>query len=409
MSQAKPRKELGHEYLFAGRLSAKDWRAVIVLNIGGLLLLPLFGWLFWLIARTLRSESFFQDSSSLISGIDLTGLILGALAVLILHELVHGLFFLMFTGERPHFGLSIFYAYAAAPDWYLPRNRFMIIGIAPFALISLAGVVGLLIIPSDIVNELLIILTINAAGSVGDLLVVGWLLGQPRTMMINDQGAEIKFYKMAGKNMTDLNKRWLDLFTSLGVDPDKAREEYAKLVENYNEAGRYYHNFDHIGMVFETADAMRHMAEDYTLIEIAIWFHDVVYDPRAKDNEVRSAAYARRVLGEMGLPEEMIERVSDLILATITHIAQDGDIDAQILLDADLAPLAYDQNVFFEQSDSLRQEFYYIPDEQYSENRVKALRSFLERERIYQTEKMYDALEEKARDNLTQAIKTLSD
>jgi hypothetical protein len=43
--------------------------------------------------------------------------------MVVLHEGLHGLMFWHFTGDRPTFGFKGLYAYAAAPNWYLPRNQ----------------------------------------------------------------------------------------------------------------------------------------------------------------------------------------------------------------------------------------------------------------------------------------------
>ena len=384
----KPVKELSSAYVFAGEIDVQNRRVILALNLIGLALLFVFGWLFWQLASAVRTEPLSSDLSSLWARLEPLWLLLGIVGVFILHELIHGLFFWLFTGDRPRFGVHIFYAYAAAPDWYLPRNRFIIVGIAPFILITIAGLVLLPAIAPQAVTELLIILTVNAAGSVGDLLVVGWLLSQPRTTLINDMGQKITFYQEPEPAIAKMSGRWLDLVRGLGVEEVKARKTFADLVSNYNEEGRYYHNLAHVGMVLDTADRLSHMAHDYEKVQLAIWYHDVIYDPRAKDNEAQSAAYARRYLAALDFPAETVTRVSDLILATTTHMAADGDIDAQIMLDADLAPLAYPEDLFFQQSMALRQEFSYIPEDEYRQSRVRALKTFLSRERIYQTDQL---------------------
>jgi putative zincin peptidase len=115
-------------------------------------------------------------------------------AVLILHELVHGLFFWLFTRSRPRFGFKGVYAYAAAPGWYIPRPQFLIVGLAPLVLISLAGLIILpfIALPASLV--LIIALIVNAAGAIGDLYVVVRLLFAPRSVLIEDQGEGIRWF-----------------------------------------------------------------------------------------------------------------------------------------------------------------------------------------------------------------------
>ncbi|MCP4541758.1 MAG: DUF3267 domain-containing protein [Chloroflexi bacterium] len=117
------------------------------------------------------------------------------IVMVILHEAAHGIFFWYFTRERPVFGLELpFAAYAAAPDWYLPRRQHLVVGLAPFVLLTLIGVVLLPIVPAFVVPVLLLIIVTNAAGSTGDFVMVIWMLVQPRNMLVQDTGVAITIY-----------------------------------------------------------------------------------------------------------------------------------------------------------------------------------------------------------------------
>jgi hypothetical protein len=74
-------------------------------------------------------------------------LVITLCVVLVLHELTHGLFFWLFTKSHPAFGFKGWYAYAAAPGWYVPRARFLVMGAAPLILLSLLREVLLLLVP----------------------------------------------------------------------------------------------------------------------------------------------------------------------------------------------------------------------------------------------------------------------
>ena len=253
-------------------------------------------------------------------------------------------------------------------------------------------------------SELVLSLIFNAAGSVGDFAVSGWLVSQPKTLMIHDFGPRMTFYRMSEPEVAGMSRRWLYLMESLAVDQEEARRVFADLVSRYTEKGRYYHNLGHVKELLDTVDELEALATDFTTIRLAVWFHDAIYDPRAKDNEVKSAQYARKTLQALGLSPEVVDRVSDLILATITHQAPDGDINTQILLDADLAPLGSPETVFKQQSLALRKEFAWLSEEEFQANRARLLTGFLERERIYQTDQLFKSLESQARHNLAKAL-----
>lgn len=400
----KPVKNLDAEYVRAGELGVKNRKFIIGLNLVGLAMLFLFGWIFFRIASAIRPEIESLALSSVLRGSETLGLLLGLIAVLVIHELVHGFFFWIFTGDRPKFGLHILYAYAAAPGWYLPRNYFLVVGLAPFVCITLVGLLLLPFVPFRIVPVLVLSLIFNAAGSVGDFAICGWIASQPKTLMVQDFGPGMTYYRLAEPEIAVMSRRWLNLMDSLAVDPEQARRVFADLVSRYSADGRYYHDLGHVKDLLDTVDELKPLATDFTAIRLAVWFHDVIYDPRAKDNEVKSAEYARKTLHTLGLSPEVIDKVSNLILATITHQAPDGDINAQILLDADLAPLAADEAAFKQQSIALRKEYAWLSEEEFKANRARLLGSFLERDRIYQTDELYTSLESQARRNLKKAL-----
>ena len=404
----KPAKTLPQNYRLAGSIDLEKRKTAIGLNLIGLALLFVFGWIFLQIATAIRPEF---SSSSLIeiaAQSELWLILLGLVAVLLLHEVVHAFFFWLFTGERPKLGFHALYAFAAAPDWYLPRGRFLVTGVSPFVLITLAGLLLLPVVSASLVAVLLLALIANAAGSVGDLVVVSWLLFQPSTALIRDSGPKITLYQAAPDYGDLLRPRWLDLMRSLGIAEGAAAEAYGEMVALYSGEGRYYHTLRHVEAILGYIDDLRPLAEDFTVIEVAAWFHDVIYDPRANDNEAESAVYARQALLRLDLSDEVRERVANLILATTTHEPVGNDIDAQILLDADLAPLAADVGIYDRDARSIRKEFAWIPEDEFRANRARNLSKFLDRPRLFQTDLFFETLEERARRNITREIGILT-
>lgn len=195
---------------------------------------------------------------------------------------------------------------------------------------------------------------------------------------------------------------------NFSVREEAARRVWREMTARYMQAGRYYHNLDHIKSVLRTAAELQNLAQDYPAVQLAAWFHDVVYDTRAADNEAQSAAYAAARLAEMGLPQATIDRVSRLILATAGHTNPDNDPDTAVLLDADLAVLGSDSAVYAAYSAAIRQEYGWVPEPVYREKRAEALRGFLERPRLYHTPPLYQQLEAGARRNMTAEIARLS-
>ena len=83
-----------------------------------------------------------------------------------------------------------------------------------------------------------------------------------------------------------LHQRWRTVVAPLLPDPDHT---WQQLATHYNEPHRHYHTLDHVAACLTWLDHYRHLAADPLCLELALWAHDVIYDPRASDNEARSA------------------------------------------------------------------------------------------------------------------------
>src|SRR5437762_2672828 len=97
-----------------------------------------------------------------------------------------------------------------------------------------------------------------------------------------------------GTALAALHADWRDLLRGVGADTEAGEGVFADLVAAYTGPGRFYHNLDHLADVLATVGALGGQARDLAAVRFAAWFHDAVYDPRAADNEERSAAWAER-------------------------------------------------------------------------------------------------------------------
>ena len=165
---------------------------VLWLNLAAIPLLFLFGWFFGRMITLLRLINPFANGFwgviTTFSVWNLITLILAVMIMIVVHELIHGLFFWLFTQEKPRFALRPGYAYAAAPEWYLPKFQYISVGLSPFVLISILCLTLAASIPPQIVPYLLLIATLNAAGALGDMIVVAWVFRLSNNILIRDQG-----------------------------------------------------------------------------------------------------------------------------------------------------------------------------------------------------------------------------
>ena len=106
--------------------------------------------------------------------------------------------------------------------------------------------------------------------------------------------------------------QWLALARSIDIPEVAAEKIWRELAVAYGENGRFYHNLHHIQHALDVAEQLQAVAVDFTAVQLALWFHDVVYDPRRSDNEAQSAAFAERVLRPLGFPNERLETIKGL-------------------------------------------------------------------------------------------------
>lgn len=201
-----------------------------------------------------------------------------------------------------------------------------------------------------------------------------------------------------------------ELFTTLAqknVSNARLIEElWSEINSAYSEPGRHYHNHGHIKYLLGKAEEYRSDLEDYDLVLYAIFYHDIVYDFKRKDNEEKSAELGVRRLKQLGLPAERIKRCEKHILATKKHEASD-DNDTNYMVDFDLASLGEAPEVFERNAENIRREYSFVPDKEFGEGRKQMLQHFLDMERIFKTKAFFLRYEAQARANLRAAMEKL--
>ena len=182
------------------------------------------------------------------------------------------------------------------------------------------------------------------------------------------------------------------------------------LATAYRSPDRHYHNLDHLDEMFRVVGRLAGITDDLRTVHLAIWFHDAVYDSRAKDNESRSADLAVKLLGGAGVPHSDLEKLVRLIEAT-AHLSQSqpaADRDTALLLDADLSILGSPPPRYREYESAIRAEYSWVPDAEYARGRTAALEQFLARPRLFQSDVMHTEYDEQARMNLRGELKRLT-
>ena len=188
-----------------------------------------------------------------------------------------------------------------------------------------------------------------------------------------------------------------------------SREVYADLDRRHHEPGRFYHTWEHVADCLAALDTAPGLCDRREAVELALWFHDAVYDPRAADNEARSAELLREAAGRLGIAADFENRAAGLVMAT-AHLADaiPSDRDAAAIRDIDLAILGAPPDRFGAYEAAVRREYGFLSDSEWRAGRSRVLRAFLDRPRIYLTADFSGRLERQARANLEDSLRRLA-
>jgi predicted metal-dependent HD superfamily phosphohydrolase len=216
--------------------------------------------------------------------------------------------------------------------------------------------------------------------------------------------------------VNELWARWDWTLATLGLGSSPHGTQVRdRLLAAYAEPHRRYHDQRHLAEVLTAIDRLatpEASGAELGVVQLAAWFHDAVYDPRAPagDNEEASARLAEQLLPELGVAPDLVARVAALVRGTATHTGAADPADeryAALLDDADLAILASAPDRYADYAAAVRAEYAQVPDPAFRAGRREILLGLLDRPRIYRTPAAYDAWESRARTQVSAEVERL--
>jgi len=199
--------------------------------------------------------------------------------------------------------------------------------------------------------------------------------------------------------------RWHEMWKQLGAaNPDP--KLHGELIARYSEPHRKYHTLQHLDECLEKLDGVRALADHPAEIELALWFHDAIYNVKRRDNEKKSADWARASALAAGTPADACNRVHSLVMAT-RHKEVPRGTDAEILVDVDLSILGAAPERFDESERQVREEYAWVPEFVFRRERKAILKKILARPRIFSTARFRDRYEQQARSNIERSLERL--
>ena len=165
-----------------------------------------------------------------------------------------------------------------------------------------------------------------------------------------------------------------------------------------------YHDLLHLAEVLDRLDllAAAGASFDPTLVALAAWFHDAVYDG-ADDDEERSAQWAERAL-----PEAYADEVARLVRMTAHHRPSDDDAAGCALSDADLGILAAGPERYADYVAGVRADFAHVADADFRAGRLAVLQDLAAKPSLFHSARARELWEARARANLDREIAGLA-
>ena len=204
----------------------------------------------------------------------------------------------------------------------------------------------------------------------------------------------------------NLNSIFSNLISKFSNDEKLKHDYWQEIEKSYSQKSRKYHNLAHLENMILELENVKDEISDFDTLLFSVFYHDIVYKATSKDNEEKSAEIAKKRLEKINISNERIIKIYNQILATKSHKKSD-DSDTNFLLDADLAILGKDWNVYENYVRQIREEYSIYPDFLYKPGRKKVLTHFLEFEEIFKTEYFQEKYEKMARENIQREISML--
>ncbi|MGX7029955.1 DUF3267 domain-containing protein [Vagococcus zengguangii] len=164
-------------------------KIIFWLNVISIPLFIIFYFMFSLIA-TFNNQSISADLSIFM----LLIVLVSYFVLIIIHELIHGIFFKLFNKEgKVKFGVKNGLAYATSPGFFYSKTQFIVVLLAPFTLISIGLYIFYLI---SIVSSFVFVTlaSLHAASCIGDFYFT-WLVARaPESIVVEDTEQGMSFY-----------------------------------------------------------------------------------------------------------------------------------------------------------------------------------------------------------------------
>lgn len=204
----------------------------------------------------------------------------------------------------------------------------------------------------------------------------------------------------------NLEETFKSLIADYSADSAFANTLWLEIVGQYSGKGRAYHNLVHLEELMTELLACKTETADWNALLFTLFYHDIIYKARRRDNETQSALLAKKRMEQCGCSLSLQEKVSDYILATQSHSLH-SDHDCNLFTDADLSILGKPWDRYAAYTSQVRKEYRIYPYFLYKTGRKKVVRHFLNMDPLYKTTHFRRNYALQARQNLELELQKL--
>jgi predicted metal-dependent HD superfamily phosphohydrolase len=189
---------------------------------------------------------------------------------------------------------------------------------------------------------------------------------------------------------------------------DGSQIVYQQLLNAYNESHRVYHNLTHIHRCLALFDQVSALFENPDAVELAIWFHDVIYKIEDSQNEQFSANLFMTLTDGL-FNNEFRDTVYQHIMATRHNTSPITNSDTKLMVDIDLSSFGLPWDEFLNDNKSVRAELNHIPDEDYNRKQMSFQLSLLNQPSFFKSDYFNEHYEAQARSNIAKLFELIKD
>jgi predicted metal-dependent HD superfamily phosphohydrolase len=222
------------------------------------------------------------------------------------------------------------------------------------------------------------------------------------------QKSHLTFRSSKNLELTSDQDRFLSLWKRnlLQGAPDHALEIYKFLINAYDQNQRVYHTRQHIEDCLTLFDRIQPRLENPDALELAIWYHDAIYEIGARDNERQSADLFLRHARDV-FDQDLCGIVEKHVMATLHRGDLMPHIDSGYMVDIDLASFGKPWDMFINDAEKVRMEMPHIPDHLFYPSQFAFQNTLLDRRQFFQSDYFFERYEETARYNLAEYSKLI--